>query len=51
MPSGLGLGENLGQAAEAMTALCSEADVASVLISLVSSGAFARSPDIELNER
>jgi hypothetical protein len=51
MLSGLRLGEDVGQAAEAMTALYPEADVASVLTDLVSSGAFAGSPDIESNER
>jgi len=49
--SGLRLGEGVGRAAEAMTALYPEADVASILTALVSSGAFARPSDIESNDR
>jgi len=51
MLSGLSLGEAVAQAAEAMTALYPEADVASVLTDLVSSGAFARAPHMEPNDR
>ena len=50
MLSGLSLGEAVAQAGEAMTALYPEADVGSVLTELVSSGAFARPPDIEPND-
>ena len=51
MLAGLRLGEDVGQAAEAMTALYPEADVALVLTDLVSGGAFARPPGIESNDR
>ena len=50
MLTGLRLGEGVGQAAKAMTALYPEADLASVLTGLVRSGAFARPPDVDSND-